>query len=499
MMEESSRDEDTLADAESPYAASSVVAGKYVLETKLGTGGMGTVWVARHQELGSEVALKLIRRAYAAQPAAMDRLLQEARTAARLDHPNIVRVFDFGRTECGDPFIVMERLVGISLSELMHQRGRLSAAQGVRLILPVLSAISAAHKKGVVHRDIKPDNIFLVEHDGGHTPKVLDFGIAKARDEGQARRLTLDGAILGSPEYMSPEQAQGRLDVDERADTWAISVTLYEIITGKLPFSGPNYNALMRSIVEDSATPTTDLAAGDAWLWTILARGLDKAREARFQSADELAKELAAWAIERGVSTDASGKSIESLWLGGPASSSVGQARDSRVAFETIPPPSHQPVAFTTPPSLSFDTQRGSEPAREARAVSAATRSAPPPKARAKLLAAGAVALGIGIAGIGFSVLRPTSTPSSNMSATFGDSPAPLSAASVARQPTPADVSVAVGAAESASARADLSASVQPSALASSSQRVGGRAAVPTLKIPAEKRPGRPLPADPNF
>jgi serine/threonine-protein kinase len=178
----------------------------------------------------------------------------------------------------------MERLDGMTLAAFLRARGRLSAVQAVRVLLPVLSAIVAAHLKGVIHRDIKPENVFLSEQDGGLTPKLLDFGIARLLTEG-TRRITADGAILGSPDYLSPEQAQGSADVDERSDTWAACVTLYELITGELPFNGRNYNGVMRSIVQDSPRPTTDFAAGDARLWEIIRRGLQKEPDDRFQSS----------------------------------------------------------------------------------------------------------------------------------------------------------------------------------------------------------------------
>jgi serine/threonine-protein kinase len=352
MNELSVRVETAGSELASPYGASSIIGGKYFLTSVLGVGGMGTVWVARHRELGSEVALKLIRRDFAKSPAALDRLLREARTAAGFHHPNIVRVFDFGRTACGDPYIVMERLDGMTLAAFLRARGRLSAVQAVRVLLPVLSAIVAAHLKGVIHRDIKPENVFLSEQDGGLTPKLLDFGIARLLTEG-TRRITADGAILGSPDYLSPEQAQGSADVDERSDTWAACVTLYELITGELPFNGRNYNGVMRSIVQDSPRPTTDFAAGDARLWEIIRRGLQKEPDDRFQSALQLARELASWALESGVEVDVSGKSISSVWLESAwrGSGNRGRGTPPEGSSLSLPPSSPQrgphPLAVT--------------------------------------------------------------------------------------------------------------------------------------------------------
>src|SRR5262249_7007231 len=160
-----------------------VIVEKYELLRVLGEGGMGAVWLAKNLTLEVEVALKLIRREVATLEAS-ERLLQEARAAARLGHPSIVRVFDFGVTELDDPFIVMELLRGESLATFIDRRGRIPATESVQLLLPVASALCAAHAKGIVHRDLKPDNIILTTDDSGATiPKVVDFGIAKLRKE----------------------------------------------------------------------------------------------------------------------------------------------------------------------------------------------------------------------------------------------------------------------------------------------------------------------------
>ena len=305
-------------DADAPkYFAGDVISGKYQLTHVIGEGGMGSVWLARNLALDADVCVKLIRRD-AATLQASQRLLQEARAAARLSHPSIVRVFDFGETEQRDPFIVMEVLRGDSLRRLMTRKTRLAAASAVATLLPVASALAEAHSKAVIHRDLKPENIVLVADESGAViPKVVDFGVAKIRRGDAERGLTQDGSVLGSPEYMSPEQAQGRSDVDERSDVWAFSVMLYELLTGRLPFRGDNYNALLWAIQREEPEPTTQLAAGDAELWRLIQRGLAKAPGERWGSMRDFGMALAEWALKNGVEVDVTGGSVALGWLAG--------------------------------------------------------------------------------------------------------------------------------------------------------------------------------------
>ncbi|HRI72380.1 MAG TPA: protein kinase, partial [Polyangium sp.] len=297
------------------YAAGDVIANKYRLTKILGEGGMGAVWLARNLALEIDVAIKLIRHDYANAEGAM-RLLQEARAAARIGHPCIVRVFDFGTTERSDPFIVMEVLQGESLGQTIARKGKLSAISAVRTLLPVAGALAAAHAKGIVHRDLKPDNIRLVTDDRGAViPKVVDFGIAKLHHDDIPRETTQAGVILGSPHYMSPEQACGRSDLDHRADIWAFSVMLYEVVTGKRPFEGPNYNALISSILVFHPAPWSDHDLAEPELWALVQKGLQKEPLDRWQSMQEYGEALAFWASRRDVETDAAGNSLRAHWL----------------------------------------------------------------------------------------------------------------------------------------------------------------------------------------
>ena len=294
------------------HQAGDVIAQKYRLVSLLGEGGMGSVWRARNMDLEVEVALKLIR-SDAALTDATDRLLREAQSAAKLIDPSIVRVFDFGRSEQGNPFIVMELLEGEDLAAAIQKRGRLSSKRAVRVLLPVVRALSVAHQNGIVHRDLKPENVFLAKTSNGLQPKVVDFGIAQL-DKSQALRLTSTGALMGSPLYMSPEQAKGEA-VDLRADIWGISAVLYEALTGKQPFPGGNYNAVLCAIMLKEPERPADELGVDEELWSLVQRGLAKEPAFRYESMRVFGQELAKWLVECGEQTDITGASLITQWL----------------------------------------------------------------------------------------------------------------------------------------------------------------------------------------
>jgi serine/threonine protein kinase len=293
-----------------------VVLDKYTLLTPLASGGVGAVWRGRNELLGTDVAIKLIRQssltsACAADEAAMvtRRAHAEARLAAQLRHPAVCQALDFGVTQCGDPVIVSELLSGEPLDQQLALEGKLDSARAIQLLLPIVEALEAAHAQGIVHRDVKPSNIFLaLDERGAVQPKLLDFGIARVVHE--STRITSVGAVCGTPDYMSPEQARGSIDVDARSDLWSICVTLYELVSGRVPFPGDNYNAVMFSVINLPPQPLTDLPAADADLIRLLERGLEKDREQRYQSAGELATALSGLLLARGVEVDVTGRAL---------------------------------------------------------------------------------------------------------------------------------------------------------------------------------------------
>jgi serine/threonine protein kinase len=299
------------------YARGDVIGGKYGLVRLLGEGGMGSVWVAENMALKANVALKLIR-ADVAESSANERFLSEARLAARLQHAAIVRVFDFGKTEQDEPFIVMELLEGETLGQRLGRVGAIDPMELCQILLPIIDALHSAHGHGVIHRDLKPDNVFVAKTDGGGVqPKLLDFGIAKLRGESafHTTKLTQAGTLIGSPDYMSPEQARGETDLDPRSDVWALCVLAYECLVGKPPFHGDNYNALLWAIIHDEPVPITVFQAGDAALWRILKTGFAKDRNVRWESARKLGEALAAWLESHGVVEDVCNRSLNASWL----------------------------------------------------------------------------------------------------------------------------------------------------------------------------------------
>ena len=292
------------------YRAGDRIAEKYTLLESLGLGGMGEVWAARSDALDSKVAIKLIR---GGNPSSTGqrRLQREARATARLAEPSIVRVFDFGTTEHGEPFIVMEFLDGEDLARHLRDKKCLEPIEAVRMLLPIVGALTVAHAAGIIHRDVKPENVFLTNTaTGGVQPKLLDFGIAQL---GCTERLTGARSLVGSAEYMSPEQARGE-EVDASCDTWALCVVLYEAVSGRSAFFARNYDATAQNILTKNPPPWPDFGDGSRELWAIVEKGLCKKARERFRTSRALGQALAEWLAERGVTEDLAGASLASFW-----------------------------------------------------------------------------------------------------------------------------------------------------------------------------------------
>jgi serine/threonine-protein kinase len=287
----------------------SVIAGRYRLVEQIGSGAMGTVWRADHLTLGSPVAIKLIDASIAEHPEAFARFEREAQSAAALRSPHVVDVFDYG-VDGGVPYIAMELLEGETLGARIAREGTISPQATQRIFTQMARGVSKAHEAGIVHRDLKPDNVFLVPHDDEDFVKILDFGIAKSSALPAATSGTKTGVMIGTPFYMSPEQAQGLKTIDARTDLWALGVIAFECLTGKLPFESEAIGELVLQVcvrpipVPSSVAPVPP--GFDAWF----ARATERALGARFQSAKELADALRA-ALEGGPERSPSG-----TWLG---------------------------------------------------------------------------------------------------------------------------------------------------------------------------------------
>lgn len=272
-----------------------VIADAYVIEGLLGVGGMGRVYRAEQRALGRVVAIKVVHKHLLNDSDTVSRFYTEARAASSLNHPNSVSIFDFGRTDDGMLYLVMEYLKGKDLAQLMHTRGALPVARVVDLMLGVLGALGEAHARGVVHRDLKPENIIIEQLRGGaDLVKVVDFGLAQIRGVEPAEAAR--GLVAGTPDYMAPEQARG-LEVDGRGDLYSLGVVLFELVTGRLPFLGDSPSKVMLSHVVDPVPNPLEIAPYRGIpeaLGRVILRALQKEPSDRYQDADEMAQALRA-------------------------------------------------------------------------------------------------------------------------------------------------------------------------------------------------------------
>ena len=282
--------------------------GQYRLIEPLGAGGMGEVFLAEHRMLKRPCAIKLIRPAQAGDPHVLARFEREVRMTARLSHWNTVEIYDYGRTDDGTFFYVMEYLPGLSLEDLLERHGPLPAERVVHLLRQVCHGLREAHGIGLIHRDIKPGNVFAAQRGGLYdVAKLLDFGLVKPVTETPAARLTQEGGISGTPLFMSPEQARGLADVDARSDIYSLGAVAYALLTGRPPFQNTNPMEVMVAHLRDDVVRPSQLRADvPADLEEVILRCLAKSPEDRFQDVDALEQALAACAAaDRWTQADA--------------------------------------------------------------------------------------------------------------------------------------------------------------------------------------------------
>ena len=273
-----------------------VLDGKYELLARLGEGGMGAVYRARRKMIGDEVAVKVLLQKYVAETAAVERFRREARAAAMLRHPNVVAIYDFGEARGDDApaYIVMELVEGHSLRDLLKREGKLKPERAVHLMRQICAGVGAAHRRGIWHRDLKPDNIIVAapdEDNESETVKVVDFGIAKLRDFIGEFTLTQTGAVIGTPYYMSPEQCKGET-LDARSDVYSLSAVLYEMLNGAPPFTARTSTGVVAKHLTETPPPLEkDLKVPPA-LEAVIMKALAKDADARQQDASAFAREI---------------------------------------------------------------------------------------------------------------------------------------------------------------------------------------------------------------
>jgi serine/threonine-protein kinase len=438
-----------------------LIDGRYRVGRMIGIGGMGIVRAATHETLGHELALKFMLPAAAKSKDAAERFVREARASARLTSEHVARVLDVGRLPSGLPYIVMERLRGEDLATLLDSRGRLEPGEAVGYVLEAIHAIAEAHLVGIVHRDIKPRNLFLTRRSDGRTLlKVLDFGIAKAGAALGEGTLTQSRHTLGSPQYMSPEQLEDSAGVDARTDIWSLGVVLYQLTSGALPFEGETLAELSSAIRDGSPRPLSE-------------------------RVQDLPRELAV-SIERCLAKDPSKRPASVLDLA--RSLEPFAARDARSVvaateqlLSTRGRELEQTLELASDPSTASYGERGRETDDTHAAVEsrAATSREPPrrPK-RVALVVAGLVALGAA----GVWIARESSDEPAAAERTHPPSAAFGTASGAIAEPVPFRGAVGEGSARAGSPLA-VSAAPPPSAS-------GAR---PSVKLP--RRPFPPAAA----
>jgi eukaryotic-like serine/threonine-protein kinase len=443
-------------------ALGSVLSGKYRTERVLGAGGMGVVVLAHHLQLDTRVAIKLLLPAMASNPDIVARFTREARAAVRITSEHVARVFDVGVLESGAPYMVMEFLEGIDLEAWLRTRGPLPVEQAVEFVLQACVAIAEAHVLRIIHRDLKPANLFCVRRaDGQLVVKVLDFGISKIGEGAMAgSRGTKTHASMGSPLYMSPEQMRSAKDVGPEADVWALSVVLYELLTGRPPFDGETLPEVCLKIANDPA-PLLRAAIPRApqRLEALIAKGLEKDHRSRFPRIADFAQALVE--VCPTPRTIALGERIAGFAPGPPSAS-------------------FSPAPATTSGTLSqFGRTDSSQPSRQ----------------RATVITALGLAVGAAILGIAM-LTRSRVAPAQSTAPLASQPSAPQSPAPpiVALAPS-VGASIAPSASESAAPPVAFSAPVPSSpTMVSSPPRPSGLAGSPPHGAASAARAARPAP-----
>jgi eukaryotic-like serine/threonine-protein kinase len=431
----------------------SVVSGRYRIVRRIGEGGMGIVYEAEHVVIEKRVGLKVLREDFTSRSDVVERFRQEAKSASRIGHENIIDISDFGITDAGAHYFVMELLHGHDLAVELEQKGPLTPERAVRIVGTCARALGAAHAKGIVHRDMKPENIFLCARDDGDDfVKIVDFGIAKMNDletGAPGQKLTKTGMIFGTPEYMSPEQASGK-QLDHRVDVYALGIILFELLTGRVPFVGDTFMGILTAHVLEPVPPLRSVnprCSASPELEAVVMKAVAKSPADRFQTMDELARELSHLPRLSAAPTS-----------GGPS-----QPLPGTVTHYASQPPA---AAGNAAPRLAVSESGFDERARVARHTGS--------KPATSWALAGAAVAGLVVVGGAFALLKKPAEPSEAPVVQQGAAPSVPSAPAVPTaippappaSPAPAAPLVEAGtlpASGAASARVEVSVELEPS------------------------------------
>jgi serine/threonine-protein kinase len=273
--------------------------GNYLVTQKLGEGGMGSVYLAEHPSIGKKVALKVLHSEFSTNQEVTARFFNEAKAVNDIGHPNIVDIVDFGIIQAGPNreqlvYFIMEYLGNLTLSQLIRTEAPLPPERALGIALQVADALAASHKCGIVHRDLKPDNIILMQRGRERDfVKLLDFGIAKLTNEQPGSRRTRAGIVMGTPAYMSPEQCEGRGNIDHRTDVYALGIVLYEMLVGRVPFVGDGYGEILVQHLTQPPVPPSQYRMMNPHLEAVVMKALEKRADLRYPNMDEMMRALA--------------------------------------------------------------------------------------------------------------------------------------------------------------------------------------------------------------
>jgi serine/threonine-protein kinase len=488
------------------------IGGRYIVDKVLGAGGMGVVAMARYPELGQKVAIKFLLPQHAASTVLAARFMREARLAAMVKSEHFVRVFDIGRLPSGIPYLVMELLAGRDLGDELAERGALSVEQAVDYVLQAAVGIAEFHALGVVHRDLKPSNLFVAEAAGKRMIKVLDFGISKENASDSSAPLTATDNVLGTPQYMSPEQVRASKDVDARSDLWSLGVILFELLTAHRPFASTDNGVgeiFAKVLYIDPPRPREIRPELPEALEAVVMQCLVREPAGRFANVGELAEALRPFAatssvhridaVHQALTTRRSMLPPAGDEPEGPAPSQVPTAelkegRDDIASSPTVP----------STPRLLAATARLDNNVAAPITVMTSSGSRPvesQPRRSSRVVAfsiLGAVAL-VGVVSLGVAVRRGPTTPTPEPAATLPSSTGATTTAEppvTTEPPIPTPPAVAASALDPAPAPAPATSTAHPTTTTTRPTHASTKA--PARATPATSTKPKPaLPADP--